>query len=104
MDRDEAKEFFSRYNAASNIEKPRSLAEVSARYRKDVEAYKATKAASDGAGGHDQLFALYTEIKVLGWILGKKEQTIQQDTKLPSDLPLIEMVRQNMPPGAHIEE
>ena len=70
------KDIISRQNG-SHIEKMRSQAEILARYNLDCEKYK-TMRNSEGEI-QDQLLMLYTELKLLGWILGKNEQTIVHD-------------------------
>jgi hypothetical protein len=78
MDMNETKQFLARYDASS-VERMRSQAEITARYHQDCERYKALKSQSDGSN-HDQLTIAYTELKLLGWVLGKTEKTIIHDT------------------------
>ncbi len=70
----DTKKIISQQNT-SNIEKMRSQPEIRARYQLDCEQYKTLKASSDG-NNQDHLLMLYTEIKLLGWVLGKTEQTV----------------------------
>ena len=62
----------------SQAEKMRSQAEIRARYQLDCQQYKSLKNNSDG-NNQDHLLMLYTEIKLLGWVLGKTEQTVIRD-------------------------
>ena len=59
----------------TNLERMRSQAEILAKYNKDCQRYKTLKANSDPAY-REQLLMVYTEIKLLGWVLGKTEQKI----------------------------
>ncbi len=63
---------------SSQAEKMRSQAEIRARYQLDCQQYKSLKKNSDG-NNQDHLLMLYTEIKLLGWVLGKTEQTVIRD-------------------------
>ena len=63
---------------SSNTENMRSQAEIRARYQLDCQQYKSLKNNSDG-NNQDHLLMLYTEIKLLGWVLGKSEQVVIQD-------------------------
>jgi len=63
---------------SSQAEKMRSQAEIRARYQLDCQQYKSLKNNSDG-NNQDHLLMLYTEIKLLGWVLGKTEQTVIRD-------------------------
>ena len=63
---------------SSNTKKMRSQAEIRARYQLDCQQYKTLKNNSDG-NNQDHLLMLYTEIKLLGWVLGKSEQVVIQD-------------------------
>lgn len=59
----------------TNMERMRSQAEILAKYNQDCQRYKALKASSDPSY-REQLLMVYTEIKLLGWILGKTEQKV----------------------------
>lgn len=63
----------------SNIERMRSHAEVTARYNLDCQQYNELR-QTDSENNQEHLLMLYTEIKAIGWILGKNEQTIVRDT------------------------
>jgi len=71
------KEIIPSYNAKSNIEKPRSIQSVTARYYKELEQYADLMHAKVDL--REQRVMLYAEIKVLGWMLGKADNTITQD-------------------------
>ena len=58
-------------------EKPRHTQELSARYRLKLQEYKALNESK--VDNREQRLMLYTEIKVLGWALGKLEKTILKD-------------------------
>ena len=75
-----------KYN--SPPEKMRHVQEVSARYKLRLNQYnEMNKNYSDN---RDQRLMVYTEIKVLGWVLGKKEKDVLKDVnefaKLPNPL------------------
>lgn len=59
-------------------EKPRSQAEVRARYELDCQQYKDLKASSSD-DAREQLLMIYAELKALGWALGKSEQDTIRD-------------------------
>lgn len=69
-------------------EKMRHVQEVSARYKLRLNQYKELNLSY--SDNRDQRLMVYTEIKVLGWVLGKKEQTILKEinefAKLPNPL------------------
>ncbi|MBO6303759.1 MAG: hypothetical protein J6M62_01635 [Selenomonadaceae bacterium] len=56
--------------------KPRSPQELTARYNLKREQYKELKMTSDSPETREQLVMIYSEVKVLGWALGKDEKTI----------------------------
>ena len=58
-------------------EKMRHVQEVSARYKMRLNQYKElNESRSDN---RDQRLMVYTEIKVLGWVLGKPEKLVLKD-------------------------
>ena len=58
-------------------EKMRSPQETLARYNRALMAYKELSFSSGDV--HQQKLTTYTEIKVLGWVLGKAEKSIIKD-------------------------
>ena len=58
-------------------EKMRHVQEVSARYKLRLNQYKELNISH--SDNRDQRLMIYTEIKVLGWILGKPEKTVLKD-------------------------
>ncbi len=64
------------YNA-SHIEKMRRYPEILARYKKELEDYK--KLTQAQVDPREQRVMLYSELKVLGWVLGKSDQQISLD-------------------------
>lgn len=56
--------------------RPRSPQELMARYNLKREQYKELKMTSDTPETREQLVMIYSEVKVLGWALGKDERTI----------------------------
>jgi hypothetical protein len=64
-------------HAVNRPEKMRSSAEITARYNLSCKKYKELKAAK--AEFREQKVMVYAELKVLGWVLGKNEQTISKD-------------------------
>ncbi|MBQ7515387.1 MAG: hypothetical protein IJS96_03815 [Schwartzia sp.] len=62
---------------ASHIEKMRRYPEVLARYKKELEDYKRLMQAD--VDPREQRVMLYSELKVLGWVLGKSDQQISLD-------------------------
>ena len=63
----------------SNVERLRSHADITARYNLDCQQYNELR-KTDNGNDQEHLLMLYTEIKVLGWILGKNDQTVVRDT------------------------
>jgi len=59
--------------------RPRSPQELMARYNLKRQQYKELKMTSDSPETREQLVMLYSEVKVLGWALGKDEQSIIKD-------------------------
>ena len=70
------KEYFGSYDAGKP-DKPRSLQEVTARYNLRLQQYKELNASQED--NREQRLMLYTEIKVLGWLLGKAEKKILKE-------------------------
>ena len=64
------------YNT-SKPEKMRHVQEVSARYKLRLNQYKELNVTY--SDNRDQRLMIYTEIKVLGWILGKREKDVIKD-------------------------
>ena len=63
--------------SASNIEKMRHYPEILARYKKELADYQ--KLAQAQVDPREQRVMLYSEIKVLGWVLGKSDRQITLD-------------------------
>ncbi len=61
-------------------EKLRSPAEVHARYVRSIDQYKKIMQAREDQ--REQRIMLFNEIKALGWVLGKSDQTINNDLKI----------------------
>ncbi len=59
--------------------RPRSPQELMARYNLKRQQYKELKMTSDSPETREQLVMLYSEVKVLGWALGKDEQSVIKD-------------------------
>ena len=76
MERPTNKEIIDRMSDG-RVEKVRSPQEVSARYRLRLQQYKELNESKNE--NREQKLMLYTEIKLLGWILGKPEKTIIRD-------------------------
>ena len=77
MDMKNINDIVKGYNGQSNIEKPRSIQSVTARYYKELDQYADLMHAKVDL--REQRVMLYAEIKVLGWMLGKADNTITQD-------------------------
>jgi len=73
----EQKKIISSSYTSDSKEKPRSIAEITARYNLSCQKYKELKAAK--AEFREQKVMVYAELKVLGWVLGKNDQTISKD-------------------------
>ena len=58
-------------------EKMRHVQEVNARYKLRLNQYKELNMSR--SDNRDQRLMIYTEIKVLGWVLGKAEKTVLKD-------------------------
>lgn len=59
------------------IEKVRSPQEILARYNLGLRDYKALNESK--VDNREQRLMLYTEIKLLGWMLGKPEKNVLKD-------------------------
>lgn len=64
---------------ADHREKMRSQSSVRARYEQEIEQYK--KLIQAKVDPREQRVMLYAEIKVLGWVLGKSDQTVAHDVR-----------------------
>ncbi|MBR5913903.1 MAG: hypothetical protein IKZ58_06040 [Selenomonadaceae bacterium] len=60
------------------IERVRSPQEILARYNKALNTYKELSYSSDD-DVYRQKLAVYAEIKILGWALGKQEKNVIKD-------------------------
>ncbi len=60
-------------------EKLRSPAEIHARYVRSVAQYRQIMTGREDQ--REQRIMLFNEVRALGWVLGKSEQTINQDLK-----------------------
>lgn len=58
-------------------EKMRHVQEVSALYKQRLNQYKEMNV--NFSDNRDQRLMVYTEIKVLGWVLGKKEKNVLKE-------------------------
>ncbi|MBR1730060.1 MAG: hypothetical protein IJ728_11120 [Selenomonadaceae bacterium] len=58
-------------------EKMRHVQEVSARYKLRLDQYKQLNLSR--SDNRDQRLMIYSEIKTLGWVLGKAEQAVLKD-------------------------
>ncbi|HCB93374.1 MAG TPA: hypothetical protein DEP57_06140 [Selenomonas sp.] len=59
------------------VEKMRSPQEVLARYNLSLRDYKALNESK--VDNREQRLMIYTEIKLLGWMLGKPEKNVLKD-------------------------
>lgn len=71
------KEIIPGYNGKANIERPRSIQSVTARYHKELEQY--AQLMHSKVDPREQRVMLYAEIKVLGWVIGKSDATITKE-------------------------
>ena len=60
------------------LERVRSPQEILARYNQALNTYKELSYSSDD-DVYRQKLAVYAEIKILGWVLGKHEKTVIKD-------------------------
>ncbi|MCR5438423.1 MAG: hypothetical protein K6F01_03125 [Selenomonas sp.] len=70
-----------RRHASNRPEKPRSVQEISARYQQAIKQYQMLMRSQND--NREQRVMLYSEIKVLGWCLGRDEHKIVQEINLP---------------------
>ncbi|WP_290655194.1 hypothetical protein [Anaerovibrio sp.] len=73
----EAKEKISMSYTSDAKEKARSMAEITARYHLACKKYKELRVCKQEF--REQKVMLYAELKALGWVLGKSDQTITRD-------------------------
>ena len=69
------KELVEHYTAPK--EKMRHIQEIDARYKLRLNQYKELNISR--SDNRDQRLMIYTEIKTLGWVLGKKEKAVIKD-------------------------
>ena len=69
------KELIESYTAPK--ERMRHVQEVDARYKLRLNQYKELNISR--SDNRDQRLMIYTEIKTLGWVLGKKEKAVIKD-------------------------
>ncbi|MCI6159431.1 MAG: hypothetical protein SOV43_09210 [Selenomonadaceae bacterium] len=62
------------------VERPRHIQEISARYRKDLAEYLTLMRAQKD--NREQRQMLYAEIKALGWCIGRPEKKIVRDIQM----------------------
>lgn len=65
----------------TNNEKFRSPAEIMARYNKGLETYHQLQANPSTEKSHLQV--LYSELKVLGWVIGRDEKKVIKEIMTP---------------------
>ena len=58
-------------------ERMRSQAEVHARYAKDLEQYRQLSQSENPP--REQRIMLFNEVKVLGWVLGKRDKDVANE-------------------------
>lgn len=75
-----AEEFLSR-NRGARPEKPRTVQEISARYEQARQQYQILMHAQ--VDNREQRVMLYSELKALGWCLGRSEQRIVREINSP---------------------
>ena len=69
------KELIDSYTAPK--ERMRHVQEIDARYKLRLNQYKELNISR--SDNRDQRLMIYTEIKTLGWVLGKKEKNVIND-------------------------
>ena len=69
------KELIESYTAPK--ERLRHIQEIDARYKLRLNQYKELNISR--SDNRDQRLMIYTEIKTLGWVLGKKEKAVIKD-------------------------
>lgn len=72
-----AKDVISSAYTSDSREKSRSMAEITARYHLACKKYKELRVCKQEF--REQKVMLYAELKALGWVLGKSDQTITKD-------------------------
>ena len=77
----DAAEDMIRRHASNRPEKPRSVQEISARYLQAIKPYQMLMRSQND--NREQRVMLYSEIKALGWCLGRDEHKIVQEINLP---------------------
>lgn len=77
---DEAEDKIRRHTV-SRPEKPRSIQEISARYRQAIKQYQVLMQSEND--NREQRVMLYAEIKTLGWCLGREEYKIAKEINMP---------------------
>ena len=75
IDNADIAELVASYNAPK--EKMRHIQEIDARYKLRLNQYKELNISR--SDNRDQRLMIYTEIKALGWVLGKKDKAIIKD-------------------------
>lgn len=71
-------EYTDRLHDASK-EKTRSRAEIHARYIKTLEQYR--KLSQSENPPREQRMTLFTEVKLLGWVLGKRDKDVANELR-----------------------
>jgi hypothetical protein len=77
----DAAEDLIRRHTQNRPEKPRSVQEISARYRQAIKQYQILMHAE--TDNREQRVMLYAEIKTLGWCLGRDEHKVVKDINTP---------------------
>ncbi|SFT90190.1 hypothetical protein SAMN02910356_02637 [Selenomonas sp. GACV-9] len=77
----DAAEDLIRRHTQNRPEKPRSTQEISARYRQAIKQYQVLMRAE--VDNREQRVMLYSEIKTLGWCIGREEHKVVQDINTP---------------------
>ncbi len=73
----ETKDIIKGTYTSDSREKFRSVAEITARYNLACQKYKELRVCKQEF--REQKVMLYAELKALGWVLGKSDQTITKD-------------------------
>ena len=71
-------EYTDRMHDASK-ERTRSRAEIHARYVKSLEQYR--KLSQSENPPREQRMTLFIEVKLLGWVLGKRDKDVANDLR-----------------------
>ncbi len=69
-------EYIDKMHDASK-ERMRSQAEIHARYAKDLEQYRLLSKSDNPP--REQRIMLFNEVKVLGWVLGKRDKDVANE-------------------------